>query len=110
VGFRKQNAPSVDYATWRTGTRAEKIKPMAQHWAEVGFGTPVVLHLFYVAKIAAYVLGGWLLTFDLRKPIEHYGYTPFLAGAVLCFIGAVFSFCFKKPAHDRSPDNVAVGV
>ncbi len=61
MGFRKQNAPSVDYATWHTGTRAEKIKPMAQHWAEVGFGTPVVLHLFYVAKIAAYILGGWLL-------------------------------------------------
>ena len=26
---------------------------MARHWAEVGFGTPVVLHLFYVVKIAA---------------------------------------------------------
>lgn len=61
MGFRKQNAPSVDYATWHTGTRAEKIKPMARHWAEVGFGTPVILHLFYVAKIAAYILGGWLL-------------------------------------------------
>jgi hypothetical protein len=61
MGFLKQNAPTVDYATWSRGTRAEKIKPMAQHWAEVGFGTPVVLHLFYVAKIVAYILGGWLL-------------------------------------------------
>jgi hypothetical protein len=61
MGFRKQNAPTVDYATWSQGTRAEKIKPMARHWAEVGFGTPVVLHLFYVAKIAAYILVGWLL-------------------------------------------------
>lgn len=61
MGFLTQNAPSVDYASWSRGTRAEKIKPMAQHWAEVGFGTPVILHLFYVAKIAAYVLGGWLL-------------------------------------------------
>jgi len=34
---------------------------MAKHWAEVGFGTPVVLHLFYVAKVAAYILGGWLV-------------------------------------------------
>ena len=34
---------------------------MARHWAEVGFGTPVVLHLFYVAKVAAYILGGWLV-------------------------------------------------
>ena len=30
---------------------------MARHWAEVGFGTPVVLHLFYVVKILLYVLG-----------------------------------------------------
>jgi DHA1 family tetracycline resistance protein-like MFS transporter len=62
------------------------------------------------ARLLGPLLGGWLLTFDLRKPIERYGYTPFLAGAVLCFVGAVFSFCFKKPADDRSPDNVAVGV
>ena len=33
---------------------------MARHWAEVGFGTPVVLHLFYVVKILLYILGGWL--------------------------------------------------
>ena len=29
---------------------------MARHWAEVGFGTPVVLHLFYVVKILLYIL------------------------------------------------------
>ena len=33
---------------------------MARHWAEVGFGTPVVMHLFYVVKILLYILGGWL--------------------------------------------------
>lgn len=46
--------------TWSSGTRAERIRPMARHWAEVGFGTPVVLHLFYVFKIRLYVLGAWL--------------------------------------------------
>ncbi|NED67440.1 DUF3556 domain-containing protein, partial [Streptomyces sp. SID10244] len=35
------------------------IKPMARHWAEVGFGTPVALHLFYVVKIALYILIAW---------------------------------------------------
>ena len=34
---------------------------MAEHWAQVGFGTPVVLHLFYVVKIVAYVLVAWLI-------------------------------------------------
>ena len=33
---------------------------MARHWAEVGFGTPVAMHLFYVVKILLYILGGWL--------------------------------------------------
>ncbi|MGE2834007.1 DUF3556 domain-containing protein [Mycobacterium sp. SMC-4] len=61
MGFLKQDAPVVDYAEWSKGTRAERIVPMARHWAEVGFGTPVVMHLFYVAKIALYILGAWLV-------------------------------------------------
>jgi hypothetical protein len=60
MGFLKQDAPVIDYDEWSKGTRSEKIKPMARHWAEVGFGTPVVLHLFYVVKILLYILGGWL--------------------------------------------------
>ena len=39
---------------------------MARHWAEVGFGTPVALHLFYVAKIGLYVLGGWLIVLSTK--------------------------------------------
>lgn len=61
MGFLKPELPVVDFAEWSKGSRAEKIRPMARHWAEVGFGTPVVLHLFYVVKIALYVLGGWLV-------------------------------------------------
>ncbi|WP_040835020.1 DUF3556 domain-containing protein [Nocardia brevicatena] len=52
--------PVVDIAEWSKGTRAEKIRPMARHWAEVGFGTSVALHLCYVGKIVLYILGGWL--------------------------------------------------
>ncbi|WP_067975632.1 DUF3556 domain-containing protein [Mycolicibacter icosiumassiliensis] len=61
MGFLKQDTPQIDFEKWSKGTRAEKIKPMARHWAEVGFGTPVLLHLFYVVKIALYVLAAWLL-------------------------------------------------
>ncbi|MGE0215183.1 DUF3556 domain-containing protein [Mycolicibacterium sp.] len=61
MGFLKQDAPVVDYAEWSKGTRAERIVPMARHWAEVGFGTPVVLHLFYVLKILLYVAVAWLI-------------------------------------------------
>jgi hypothetical protein len=66
MGFLKQDAPVVDYEEWSKGTRAEKIVPMARHWAEVGFGTPVVLHLFYVVKILLYVLAAWLIVLTTR--------------------------------------------
>ncbi len=60
MGFLKPELPPIDMAEWSKGTRSEKIRPMARHWAEVGFGTPVALHLFYVVKIGLYVLGAWL--------------------------------------------------
>ncbi|ORW08962.1 DUF3556 domain-containing protein [Mycobacterium kyorinense] len=60
MGFLKPELPQIDMAEWSKGTRSEKIRPMAKHWAEVGFGTPVALHLFYVVKILLYILGGWL--------------------------------------------------
>lgn len=55
MGFLKQEVPALDFEQWSKGTRVQKIRPMAVHWAEVGFGTPVALHLFYVLKILAYV-------------------------------------------------------
>ena len=61
MGFLKQESPEIDFEQWSKGTRAEKIQPMARHWAEVGFGTPIALHLFYVVKILAYILGAWLI-------------------------------------------------
>ncbi|MGW4066965.1 DUF3556 domain-containing protein [Nocardia grenadensis] len=59
-GILRPSLPVVDFDEWSSGTRAEKLRPMARHWAEVGFGTPVLLHLCYVVKIGLYVLGGWL--------------------------------------------------
>jgi len=62
MGFLKPDLPEIDMAEWSQGTRSEKIRPMARHWAEVGFGTPVVLHLFYVGKILLYILFAWVLS------------------------------------------------
>ena len=61
MGFRKPELPVVDVDEWSQGSWAEKIRPMARHWAEVGFGTPVLMHLFYVGKIALYILGAVLV-------------------------------------------------
>lgn len=59
-GMLRPELPVVDMAEWSRRSRAQKIRPMARHWAEVGFGTPPPLYLFYVAKIALYILGGML--------------------------------------------------
>jgi len=71
MGFLKPDLPQIDMAEWNKGTRSEKIRPMARHWAEVGFGTPMVLHLFYVVKILLYILFAWLIVFS-TKGIEGF--------------------------------------
>jgi DHA1 family tetracycline resistance protein-like MFS transporter len=55
------------------------------------------------------LLGGWLLMLDLNKPIGEYGRTPFLVGALLCFIGALLAFCVKKPVVARSVEPIPIG-
>ena len=62
------------------------------------------------ARLIGPLIGGWLLMFDLQKPVAEYGRTPFLVGAFLCLIGALFAFCIKKPPEDRSPEDIAVGL
>ena len=75
MGFLKQTTPVIDFEEWSKGTRAERIVPMARHWAEVGFGTPVVLHLFYVAKILAYIVVAWVLVLTTTDGLG--GFTEF---------------------------------
>src|SRR6202171_469963 len=62
------------------------------------------------ARLLGPLLGGWLLMFDLRKPLTQYARTPFLVGAFLCLVGAVLAFCVKTPAEDRSADDIAPGL
>ncbi|WP_204802084.1 DUF3556 domain-containing protein [Mycobacterium riyadhense] len=71
MGFLKPELPQIDMAEWSKGTRSEKIRPMARHWAEVGFGTPVALHLFYVVKVLLYILVAWLIVVS-TKGIEGF--------------------------------------
>ncbi|MHC9292259.1 DUF3556 domain-containing protein [Mycobacterium sp. LTG2003] len=90
MGFLKQDAPVVDFEEWNKGTRAEKIRPMARHWAEVGFGTPVVLHLFYVVKILAYILAAWLVVLttegiDGFTDVAHWYTEPIVFQKVVLF-------------------------
>jgi multidrug resistance protein len=60
------------------------------------------------ARLIGPLIGGWLLMFDLQKPVVEYGRTPFLVGAFLCLIGVLFAFWIRKPPEDRSPEDIAV--
>lgn len=60
MGFMSPSLPDIDEAEWSAKPRLERIKPMAQHWAENGFGTPWGVYILYAVKIGLYILGGLL--------------------------------------------------
>ena len=60
MGFMSPALPDIDVAEWSAKPRLERIKPMAQHWAENGFGTPWGVYILYAVKILLYILGGLL--------------------------------------------------
>ena len=59
MGFIQPNLPTVDHDTWDHESLQEKMRPMARHFAEHGFGSPDVLIVGYALKIVAYVAVGW---------------------------------------------------
>ncbi len=58
MGFLAPNTADIDVQQWRTRPYHQRIRPLAQHWALHGFGTPGIVHLLYLVKITAYALGG----------------------------------------------------
>lgn len=57
MGFMSPALPDVDYNEWRTRSRGERLKTLAQHWVEYGYGTPKAVYLLYVFKCAIYIAG-----------------------------------------------------
>ncbi|MGA8257375.1 MAG: DUF3556 domain-containing protein [Nocardioides sp.] len=66
MGFIQPNLPAVDHDTWHDLPRQERMRPLARHFAEFGFGSPDVLIVFYFVKILVYLAVGWL--FVMSKP------------------------------------------
>ena len=87
----------------------------------VGFGIIIpVLPLYAEHFQASPVAIGWLtgiysgmqiiFTPILGKISDRFGHrTPFLLGALLCFVGALLAFCLNKPTGDRSIEAIPVG-
>ncbi|MEV6325028.1 DUF3556 domain-containing protein [Nocardia sp. NPDC051787] len=59
MGFKEADFPPVDLETFLDKPLMERMKALALHWVEYGFGTPKMIHTIYMVKVALlYVLGG----------------------------------------------------
>jgi multidrug resistance protein len=61
-----------------------------------------------LARLLGPLLGGWLLMFDLGRPVTDYARTPLFASAALVFIAFGLVVTFRKPAADNLQPVVAV--
>lgn len=57
-----------------------------------------------LGRLVGPLLGGWLLMLDLRKPLAHYGRTPFWSGAAICLIALVIACCLAEPRGARNEE------
>jgi hypothetical protein len=62
MGLISPRLPDLDYEEWERKPLMQRIKPMAQDWAEGGFGTPDAVLALYVVKIALYAFGAAAIT------------------------------------------------
>ncbi|WP_433634884.1 DUF3556 domain-containing protein [Nocardia sp. CA-120079] len=59
MGFKEPDFPPVDLETFLDKPLMERMRTLALHWVEYGFGTPKVIHTIYTAKVVLlYMLGG----------------------------------------------------
>ena len=59
MGFTKADFPPVDPGTFLRQPLMARMKILAQHWVEHGFGSPRMIHAIYIVKLLVfYVLAG----------------------------------------------------
>lgn len=59
MGFKTGDFPPVDTATFLDKPLRERVKTLALHWVEHGFGSPKMIHTTYIMKvIVLYLLVG----------------------------------------------------
>jgi hypothetical protein len=61
MGFLQPSPPPFDLDEWKAQPFLTRLKANAQDWAVNGFGTPGVVYLLYIVKLAIYLVGGFLL-------------------------------------------------
>jgi multidrug resistance protein len=59
-------------------------------------------------RLVGPLLGGWLLMFDLKRPLAYYARTPFFAGAAFLLVAFALALSVRKPSADKMPSPVPV--
>ncbi|BBZ75836.1 membrane protein [Mycolicibacterium anyangense] len=59
MGFKEGNFPPVDVETFLDRPLQERVKALALHWVDYGFGSPKMIPTIYIVKVLfLYVIGG----------------------------------------------------
>ncbi|GAB3292516.1 DUF3556 domain-containing protein [Parasphingorhabdus pacifica] len=77
MGFKTPDMPPVDPAKFESMPVMDRMRMLATHWAEYGFGGPKQMHALYIMKTVLFVVGGWLvvgLTTSGLSPVDLGGW------------------------------------
>ncbi|MFT3716467.1 MAG: DUF3556 domain-containing protein [Gordonia sp. (in: high G+C Gram-positive bacteria)] len=59
MGFKEADFPPVDPPAFLNEPLRDRVRTLSTHWAEYGFGTPKMVHVIYLVKIAVlYLVAG----------------------------------------------------
>jgi hypothetical protein len=58
VGFKTADMPPVEPADFESMPFMERMRMLATHWVDYGFGGPKTNHMLYMYKLLFYVVGG----------------------------------------------------
>lgn len=61
MGFLQADVPDVDPAKFESIPTMERMKLLAQHWVDYGFGAPKIMHSLYLVKGLFFFVAGWLI-------------------------------------------------
>jgi len=61
-----------------------------------------------MGRLIGPLLAGWLLTFDLNRPLSEYARTPLLTSGAILFIAFALALTVRKPAQDKMPPAIAL--
>lgn len=61
MGFKTADMPPVDPAEFESMPFMDRMRMLATHWVDYGFGGPKTNHMLYVYKLLFYAIGGTLV-------------------------------------------------